>query len=167
MTDEPNGFSKKIEKILDAALDRAKERKSAKDAVPDAPEKAESEAQSKAAGSQSDNRVDGGDKSPPADSTQSESPAPAPVVIHVDHPEKLRAHARIYFALVVLAVAAGVLWFGSTRRATNVPEGTVIMLLSVIPFFGAAWHHDRGLKALRDLADSLQRHNVQGRRPTQ
>ena len=79
-----------------------------------------------------------------------------PMLVIADHPEKIRAYARIYFGLFVLGVAVCVLWFGWIRRTASVPEGTVIMLLSAIPFLGAAWHLDRGLKALRDLADSLQ-----------
>lgn len=158
MTDEPPDFTNKIEKVLDTALARAAERRSAKATNPGDPENAGgADDSSMATGSQVSEQADGGQESPTSAPSQPESPVPAPVVFHVDHPEKIRAHARIYFGLFVLAVGVCVLWFGSVRRAVNVPEGTVIMLLSAIPFLGAAWHLDRGLKALRDLADSLQR----------
>ena len=157
MTDEPHSFWKGVERILSAALARAKEEQSAN--TNDASEPGETdgaEDRSNTMRSGAEGSAEDGNR-PPADSSRPESPAPAPIVYHVDHPEKIRAHARLYFGVFVLAVGGCVLWFGSVRRAVNVPEGTVIMLLSAIPFFGAAWHLDRGLKALRDLADSLQR----------
>jgi hypothetical protein len=134
MSGEPPDLTKKIEEVLDTALARAQAKRSANATGADDTDKADcTDDPSKATASRAGEQGDGKEEAPPFDPPHPESPAPAPVVFHVEHPEKIRAHARLYFGLFVLGVGACVLWFGSVRWAVNVPEGTVIMLLSAIP----------------------------------